>query len=415
MGRMRFVRSAFVAAFALALAACSTTGDVEVVERSIDDDARRAGSSPRSSGAAATSRTVSKTYTVARGDTLFGIAFRHGVDVSDLVRWNGISNPNTIYAGQVLKVGESRVVASREDASARVRARDASSRGGVNREDASARVRARDAAVASNAQGTRRTPARGSAYPPRGRSDRGARYEAERAAERGATVARSASPDKPLRDGEVELRPLEDGVVETQPLSNESSSSTKVIESPQPSAPASTDEPALAPPTPTAATSTQSAPTVVAAAPTQPLATQPPTPAAPKPIEPAASRTASGVSWRWPVRGTVMQRYAAGDPARQGIDIRGNPGDAVAAAADGEVVYSGNGLLGYGELVIVKHSGTFLSAYAHNRARLVKEGDRVKAGQQIAEMGSTGAGLPALHFEIRQNGKPVDPLQFLPK
>jgi len=86
----------------------------------------------------------------------------------------------------------------------------------------------------------------------------------------------------------------------------------------------------------------------------------------------------------------------------------------VRAAADGEVVYSGNGLIGYGELIIVKHNANFLSAYGHNRKRLVKEGERVKAGQEIAEMGSTSASRDELHFEIRKNGKPVNPLEYLP-
>lgn len=84
------------------------------------------------------------------------------------------------------------------------------------------------------------------------------------------------------------------------------------------------------------------------------------------------------------------------------------------AAADGEVVYSGNGLIGYGELIIVKHNASFLSAYGHNRKRLVAEGDKVRAGQQIAEMGSSGAARDALHFEIRKNGKPVNPADYLP-
>jgi lipoprotein NlpD len=87
----------------------------------------------------------------------------------------------------------------------------------------------------------------------------------------------------------------------------------------------------------------------------------------------------------------------------------------VVAAADGEVVYSGSGLRGYGELVIVKHSPQFLSAYGHNRTRLVNEGERVQAGQPIAELGRTGADRDKLHFEIRRDGRPVDPLQYLPR
>lgn len=119
-----------------------------------------------------------------------------------------------------------------------------------------------------------------------------------------------------------------------------------------------------------------------------------------------------GVSWRWPASGKVVGAFVSGDQTRQGIDIAGSAGANVAAAADGTVVYSGNGLLGYGELVIVKHSASFLSAYGHNRKRLVKEGDAVKAGQTIAEMG--GSNREMLHFEIRRNGKPVNPLEYLP-
>ena len=122
----------------------------------------------------------------------------------------------------------------------------------------------------------------------------------------------------------------------------------------------------------------------------------------------------NGLSWRWPGKGTLASTFVAGDQTRQGIDIVGKAGDPVLAAGDGEVVYSGNGLLGYGELIIVKHNANFLSAYGHNRKRLVQEGDRVKGGQQIAEMGSSAASREELHFEIRKNGKPVNPLDYLP-
>ena len=141
-----------------------------------------------------------------------------------------------------------------------------------------------------------------------------------------------------------------------------------------------------------------------------------PRPAAstPKPPPPQAAPVNSGFSWRWPADGHVIGRFVAGDATRQGIDIAGSGGQAVRAAADGVVVYSGAGLVGYGELIIVKHSEAWLSAYGHNRKRLVNEGQNVKAGQQIAEMGSTGAAREMLHFEIRYNGKPVDPQQYLP-
>ena len=124
---------------------------------------------------------------------------------------------------------------------------------------------------------------------------------------------------------------------------------------------------------------------------------------------------ASNVAWRWPADGAVVSSFASGDPTRQGVDIAGKAGQPVNAASDGVVVYSGSGLVGYGELVIVKHNDQWLSAYGHNRARLVNEGQVVKAGQQIAEMGRSGASRDMLHFEIRYNGKPVNPQQYLPK
>ncbi len=137
-----------------------------------------------------------------------------------------------------------------------------------------------------------------------------------------------------------------------------------------------------------------------------------PTQAPPQPV--AAPPVASSIAWRWPTDGQIIGRYAAGDPTKQGVDIAGRGGQPVRAAGDGVVVYSGSGLVGYGELIIVKHDDQWLSAYGHNRTRLVNEGTRVKAGQQIAEMGSSGAARDMLHFEIRYNGKPVDPLRYLP-
>jgi len=126
------------------------------------------------------------------------------------------------------------------------------------------------------------------------------------------------------------------------------------------------------------------------------------------------AREAGGVSWRWPVDGgSVVGRFNSSD-AIPGIEIAGDSGDPVRAAANGVVVYSGNGLVGYGELVIIKHNDSFLSAYGHNRKRLVKEGQQVTAGQQIAEMGSTGTTRNELEFQIRKNGNPVDPLSYLP-
>lgn len=119
--------------------------------------------------------------------------------------------------------------------------------------------------------------------------------------------------------------------------------------------------------------------------------------------------------WQWPANGRITSGYSATDPMRKGIDLDGKLGEPVAAAKSGNVVYAGGGLAGYGELIIIKHDEQFLSAYGHNSKLLVREGDAVKAGQKIAEVGSSGTDSNKLHFEIRRDGKPVDPLQYLPK
>ena len=119
--------------------------------------------------------------------------------------------------------------------------------------------------------------------------------------------------------------------------------------------------------------------------------------------------------WLWPVNGTIMNTFSASKPDRRGIDIAGKLGQSVRATGDGKVVYSGNGLSGYGNLIIIKHNDTYLSAYAYCRKRFVNEGKQVKAGTIIAEMGQHNTKTARLHFEIRKNGLPVDPLNYLPK
>ncbi|MFK7734080.1 MAG: peptidoglycan DD-metalloendopeptidase family protein [Pseudomonadales bacterium] len=124
-------------------------------------------------------------------------------------------------------------------------------------------------------------------------------------------------------------------------------------------------------------------------------------------------------AWRWPTSGRVLSRFgqnSGGQLASKGIDIEGVLGQAVYSTRAGKVVYSGNGIRGYGNLLIVKHSAEYLSAYAYNSRLLVKEGQQVKDGQKIAEIGKSGVARQAkLHFEIRKAGKPVNPLSFLPK
>lgn len=274
-------------------------------------------------------------YRVQRGDTLYSIAFRHGIDYRELAGWNHIGAPYTIYVGQELRVAAADSNVHTETA-ARPRTPN----------------RTTTTVVAASAPTAAPAPTRA---PPHATTPAPAPFE-DVTASSGSTP--QASPDAP--------------------------------------------SPAASPvPAPKAAAST-SAPTPAV----------PPAPTVP----PASAPTAAGeITWRWPAEGQLVGTYLAGDQTRQGVDIAGKAGDPVRAAADGTVVYSGNGLIGYGELIIVKHSPTFLSAYGHNRRRLVKEGDHVSAGQVIAEMGSSSANRDSLHFEIRKSGKPANPLDYLPR
>jgi lipoprotein NlpD len=117
--------------------------------------------------------------------------------------------------------------------------------------------------------------------------------------------------------------------------------------------------------------------------------------------------------WLWPANGPIIQHFT-GKNGNNGVDISGRKGTLIRAAANGVVVYAGSGLRGYGQLLIIQHNEVFLSAYAHNQALLVGEGATVRRGQTVAEMGDTDAESPRLHFEIRRDGKPVNPLDYLP-
>jgi lipoprotein NlpD len=320
---MRVVRRIGVALLALALAGCVVTR-TEVVRTGAAPGASPARPAPAPAPGPAGG------HVVARGDTLYSIAFRHGVDWRSLAAWNGLAPPHTIYPGQRLRLGPPG--------------------------PAPAAVAATPAAASPR-----------STVPP----------------------AATPAPTTPLPAGGVETRPIADAGAPAPAAAQPATATARPV------VPAG-------PPPATAAT----APPPVATAPTRP-------PAAP--IADAATAQVAGLRWRWPTQGEVIDRFSAGDITRQGIDIAGTSGQAVVAAADGEVVYSGSGLRGYGELVIVKHSPQFLSAYGHNRSRLVDEGDRVQAGQPIAELGRTGADRDKLHFEIRRDGRPVDPMQYLPR
>ena len=134
------------------------------------------------------------------------------------------------------------------------------------------------------------------------------------------------------------------------------------------------------------------------------------TPATTPTVSTGGVRNTGGITWQRPTAGNVITKFGG---TNKGVDIAGNPGQPVVAAADGKVVYAGSGLRGYGNLVIIQHSPTFLSAYGHNQSHLVNDGQTVKRGQTIAKMGNSDASRTQLHFEVRQNGKPVNPANYV--
>ena len=144
---------------------------------------------------------------------------------------------------------------------------------------------------------------------------------------------------------------------------------------------------------------------------------QPPAMPAPRPAPrpaPVPAPAAVTLAWKWPAQGPILRTFQPNSHGKKGIEIGGTRGQPVRAAAAGRVVYAGSGLVGYGGLIIVKHDERFLSAYGYNDKLFVQEGSQVHSGQVIAEMGSSGTNRVQLHFEIRRDGKPVDPLQYLP-
>lgn len=269
----------------LLLTACSGNHALAPIGREDASPGRQSVSSPAPTQAP-------NSYTVRKGDTLYSISFRYGMDYRDVARINGIRPPYTIYVGQKIKF-------------------------------------------------------------------------------RGAPVTTTATRPAPAKPAPV-----------------------------QPSSP-SVNRPSTA--------SQPSRPSTV----TQTPQAKPSTPAPSS--SPALTAASESLVWRWPTDGRVVSTFSESGPGRKGINIIGKPGQPVLAAADGKVVYSGDGLPRYGNLLIIKHNDTYLSAYAHNDTLLVKEGDSVKSGQRIATLGRSGTQTDQLHFEIRRNGKPVDPMRFLPK
>lgn len=300
------------------------------------------------------------TYRVRPGDTMFGIAFSYGLDQRELAQWNNISEPYTIFPDQVLRLTASSQAPQNSQASS-----DAG--------DVKIYKAATPQSTSTRTYTTRDVPAVSAAQKP----------------------VPEAPTQKPVPEAPTQ-KPVPEAP--TQKPVPEAPTQKPVPEAPV----TNTVETTSSPPRPV---STPAPATSVAKAPVN-------TPA-PKPAE--AQSHADPSSWRWPTEGRLLHGFVAGDPARNGIDIAGKEGQAIKASASGTVVYSGNGLIGYGELIIIKHSDNMLSAYAHNKVRLAAEGQQVVAGETIAEMGRNDRNEQILHFEIRSHGKPVNPLTYLPK
>jgi lipoprotein NlpD len=357
---MRSFSLTISAAAALYLAGCATEQPAPVVDLSLPATAPQASGSPEAP-------TAGGTYRVVRGDTLYAIAFKHGLDYRDIAAWNGIAAPYRILVGQELR---------------------------LNAPSAPARTAALPVASPSTtatATAAPIGPAAASAEPVPGAA---------------VTSGIAEHPASAATSGFQDVSPVAEA-----PQSQAAAETASPPAAAKP-APANPPTPPSEKPVVAAATTTVASAAPVGKPPVLPTPVKAPVT---EPLPPAVPELSSGgVNWRWPSDGKVIAAYVSGDPTRQGIDIAGKSGDPVHAAADGEIVYSGNGLIGYGELIIVKHNANFLSAYGHNRSRLVKEGDKVKAGQAIAEMGASAGSRDELHFEIRKNGKPVNPLEYLP-
>ncbi|MFO1313413.1 MAG: peptidoglycan DD-metalloendopeptidase family protein [Burkholderiales bacterium] len=292
------------------------------------------------------------TYTVRRGDTLYQIALDSGLDYRELAAWNNIENVNLIRVGQVL------------------------------------RLTAPGSESPASPTGVVTAPLRSAPTV----------VEARPGAPAAASTSSPASPPPPAAVAR------NTDALKTQPKAFKEPYSEQALK-----------DAARVPVAP--ATPAPSSPPDTVAMATPPAAASPgPKAEAPAPRPPAndaAFEDDDRIEWVWPAKGKVVGTFSE-TANLKGIDIAGSAGQPILASASGTVVYAGSGLRGYGKLVIVKHNGTYLSAYAHNREILVKEGDKVAKGQKIAEMGNTDATEVKLHFEIRRKGKPMDPVRYLP-
>jgi Membrane proteins related to metalloendopeptidases len=310
------------------------------------------------------------TYTVKRGDTLHQIALDSGLDYRELAAWNNIENVNRIFPGQVLRLS------APGSSTSPVLAQE--SPGGVT----TAPLRAPPAIVEAR-------PTQVPAAP-------NAAETGPAAAPARAAGTASNGPSNLVSSPKAIKEPYSEQAVRDLNLA---ASAAPAPRDALARLPAASAEPKADARPPSAS--------AIAAAPS----TNAPGPAATPPS--AATGDGDELAWAWPAKGKIVAGFSETSNLK-GIDIAGTAGEAVRASAPGRVVYAGSGLRGYGKLIIIKHNATFLSAYAHNREILVKEGQQVTRGQKIAEMGNSDADQVKLHFEIRRHGKPVDPAKYLP-
>lgn len=310
------------------------------------------------------------TYQVKPGDTLYSIAFRYGRDYRDLASDNGIAAPYNITVGQNIRL---------TPASATVL--PASQTSDADNSQAQSSVKSTVTTNISNKADATSTTDKitGDFY-------------TVKAGDSLMSISRKSGVSY---SNLIKINHLQKpyGIYTGQRIYLKSNSSSESLadRTPQKVVPVAGGN------TQTTTASSTAVPASVASAPTK--------------VVSGKSRAVSGVSWMWPARGTVIRNFSS---TNKGIDIAGSRGQNVNAAASGQVVYSGNALRGYGNLIIINHDNEYLSAYAHNDMLLVKEGQRVKKGQVIAKMGSTDASRVMLHFEIRYRGNSVNPRKYLP-
>lgn len=350
------VRIIFVCWLISVLSACSSN-PAPVIDRLPGNKPGTAGKPSVKSPAKPTTTKISgdwrpDTYTVKKGDTLFSIGLEHGYDYKDIAQANDIKTPYTIKIGQILKFSP------------------------LKDKPANAEIKP----VQENADGVTTYPI---------------------GTEPSTTVANNipATPQViALSEPKAIREPYSDEAFK-KPLPAAKPEHEKVIAVTKP----------VTASTPNANASTSASTNVSTAKPGSEI--KPETKTDPKPDVKPTTETADNTEWAWPTKGKVIANF--NDAGNKGIDIAGSVGQSINAAAAGKVIYSGSDLRGYGKLVIVKHNATYLSVYAHNSSILVKEGQTVTRGQKIAEMGSTDSNTVKLHFEIRQQGKSVDPNKFL--